>query len=46
MFVDWASFAKHNAACNNQDEFNVAEHDFTTNRPPGVFDVVINGRAL
>jgi hypothetical protein len=46
MFGDWSSFVKSNAPFEKCGHFDVAEHDFTTGPPTGVFDVVINCRAF
>jgi len=46
MFGDWSSFVKSNAPIEKCGQFNVAEHDFTTGPPTGVFDVVINCRVF
>jgi hypothetical protein len=46
MFGDWPSFVKSNAPIEKCGRFDVAEHDFTTGPPAGVFDSVINCRAF
>jgi hypothetical protein len=46
MFGDWLSFVKSNAPFEKCGRFDVAEHDFTTGSPAGIFDVVINCRAF
>lgn len=46
MFGDWSSFDKSKAPIEKCGRFDVAEHDFTTGPPTGVFDVVINCRAF
>ena len=46
MFEDWPAFAKSNAPIKQPGSFTVAQQDFRTCRPPGVFDVVINCRAF
>lgn len=46
MFDDWSSFVSSNAPIEKYGSFDVAEHDFTTGPPTGVFDVVINCRAF
>jgi hypothetical protein len=46
MFDDWSSFVRSNAPIEKYGCFDVAEHDFTTGPPTGVFDVVINCRAF
>ena len=46
MFADWSSFVKSNAPFEKCGHFEVAEHDFTTGPPTGVFDAVINCRAF
>lgn len=46
MFGDWSSFVESNAPIEKNGCFDVAEHDFTTGAPTGVFDVVINCRAF
>ena len=46
MFTDWSSFDKSKAPFENCGQFEVAEHDFTTGPPAGVFDLVINCRAF
>ena len=45
MFGDWSSFVSSNEP-EKFDRFEVAEHDFTTGTPNGVFDVVINCHAF
>ena len=46
MFRDWSSFVENNGPFEGCGRFDVTEHDFTSGSPPGVFDVVINCRAL
>ena len=46
MFRDWSSFVLNNGPFEGCGRFDIAEHDFTSGPPPGVFDVVINCRAL
>jgi hypothetical protein len=46
MFEGWSSLVDINELSETSGRFEVAEHDFTTGIPPGVFDVVINCRAF
>jgi hypothetical protein len=46
MFGDWSLYVKSNAPIEKCGRFDVAEHDFTTGPPTGVFDSVINCRAF
>ncbi len=47
LFTDWAAFqAQSESPVQDGGRLDVAEHDFTTGRPEGEFDVVLNCRAF